>query len=95
MELSCSKGDCPVEDAEPLLQLLQATPDGAVGLDADALTCIRPSCRSSWRPADAVGPCGDAWVEQWVGILAIVKLAYQRRRCHRLRTVFTEVCIPL
>jgi hypothetical protein len=58
-------GDCPVEDAEPLLQMLQATP---------AAPCDWSRCRRlhtavvqvvlAARPV-LVGPCGDAWVEQW------------------------------
>jgi hypothetical protein len=60
------EGACPVEDAEALLQLLQTMP--AAVLD--------------WRPCrqlhtavlqvvlasglDPIGPCGDAWVAQWL-----------------------------
>jgi hypothetical protein len=60
------EGSCAVEDAEPLLQLLEATPDGP---------CDWTRCSSIHtaviqvilvaRPVMA-GPCGDAWTEQWV-----------------------------
>lgn len=59
-------GDCPVEDAEPLLQMLQETPSAS---------CDWTSCRHlhtavaqvllAVRPA-LVGPCGDAWIERWI-----------------------------
>jgi hypothetical protein len=59
-------GPCPVEDAEPLLQLLQATPNAP---------CDWTSCGQlhtavvqvilTARPA-LVGPCGDPWIERWV-----------------------------
>jgi hypothetical protein len=60
-------GACAVEDAEPLLQLLQATPAPAV----DWTTCsslhtavIQVILASGAKP---IGSCGDAWVRQWVG----------------------------
>ena len=43
------EGTCPVEDAEPLLQMLLATPAAPVDW-THAITCIRRSCRSSWPP---------------------------------------------
>ncbi len=59
-------GRCPVEDAEPLWQLLQATPDamcdwtGCSHLHTAVVQVIMVA-----RPALA-GPCGDAWIEAWV-----------------------------
>jgi hypothetical protein len=59
-------GACGVEDAEPLLQLLQATPAPVV----DWTTCsnlhtaaIQVILASGVKP---IGRCGDAWVWQWV-----------------------------
>ena len=58
-------GNCGVEDAEPLLQMLLATP----GVPVD----WRPSRRLHTavvqvillaRPA-VLGPCGDEWIEKW------------------------------
>jgi hypothetical protein len=59
-------GSCPVEDAEPLLQMLQASP---------AATCDWTRCNKihtavvqvllAARPA-LIGPCGDPWVQRWV-----------------------------
>jgi hypothetical protein len=59
------ESDCSVEDAEPLLQLLQATPAGPV----DWTRCIHLHTAVlqvilAARPA-MVGRCGDAWVQQW------------------------------
>jgi hypothetical protein len=59
-------GACPVEDAEPLLQLLQATP----GAPCDWTRCSHLHTAvvqviMAARPA-MVGPCGDAWIAQWV-----------------------------
>jgi hypothetical protein len=59
-------GNCPVEDAEPLLQLLQATPEARLDwarcghLHAAVLQVILAA-----RPP-LVGPCGDPWVQRWV-----------------------------
>jgi hypothetical protein len=59
-------GVCTVEDAEPLLQMLQATP-GAV---ADWTRCrhlhtavLQVIIASGIVP---IGPCGDVWVQQWL-----------------------------
>ena len=59
-------GACPVEDAEPLLQLLQATP----GAQCDWTRCNQLHTAVVQvilmaRPA-LVGPCGDPWIEHWV-----------------------------
>jgi hypothetical protein len=60
------EGNCPVEDAEPLLQLLHATP---------AAPCDWTRCNKlhtavvqvvlAARPM-LVGPCGNPWVQRWV-----------------------------
>lgn len=60
------EGVCPVEDAEPLLQLLQATPEavcdwtGCSHLHTAVVQVIMVA-----RPVLA-GPCGDPWVEAWL-----------------------------
>ena len=60
-------GACPVEDAEPLLQLLQTMPAAEVDwrrcrqLHTAVLQLVLASGRAP------IGPCGDAWVEQWLG----------------------------
>jgi hypothetical protein len=59
-------GDCPVEDAEPLLQLLQEFSSSPVdwtqckSLHTAVLQVILAS-----RPA-LTGRCGDPWIAQWV-----------------------------
>ena len=59
-------GVCAVEDAEPLLQMLQATPAAAVDwtrcrqLHTAVLQVIMASGTAP------IGPCGDAWVTQWL-----------------------------
>jgi hypothetical protein len=60
------EGKCPVEDAEPLLQLLQAFPSAPL----DWTRCnylhtavIQVVLATGAKPA---GPCGDPWVEQWI-----------------------------
>jgi hypothetical protein len=60
------EGSCAVEDAEPLLQLLAATPNGP----CDWTRCIHIHTAVvqvilMGRPVIA-GPCGDSWIEQWV-----------------------------
>ena len=60
------QGVCPVEDAEPLLQMLQAMPaadidwQGCHQLHTAVLQLVLASRRIS------IGPCGDAWVAQWL-----------------------------
>jgi hypothetical protein len=59
-------GVCPVEDAEPLLQMVQKTP--AARLDWTRCTHLHTAVLQvilAARIAPA-GPCGDPWVEQWV-----------------------------
>jgi hypothetical protein len=60
------EGACPVEDAEALLELLQATPTAVV----DWTQCrqlhtavVQVVLASGLVP---VGPCGNAWVAQWL-----------------------------
>ena len=60
------EGVCPVEDAETLLQLLQAAPNAVV----DWTQCrqlhtavLQVIVASGIVPA---GPCGDPWVAEWV-----------------------------
>ncbi len=64
------EGDCPVEDAERLLQLLQSTP----GAPCDLTRCNRLHTAVvqvilAVRPT-LIGPCGDPWVEQWIASVA-------------------------
>jgi hypothetical protein len=59
-------GRCPVEEAEPLLQLLQASP--AACLDWRQCTHLHTGVLLvilAARPL-LIGPCGDAWVQRWV-----------------------------
>jgi hypothetical protein len=60
------EGACPVEDAEPLLQLLQKSPDGALdwGRCNHLHTAVLQVILAA-RIAPA-GPCGDSWVRQWL-----------------------------
>jgi hypothetical protein len=59
-------GVCPVEDAEPLLQMLQTMPAAEVDwrrcrqLHTAVLQLVLASARVP------IGPCGDAWVAQWL-----------------------------
>ena len=59
-------GVCAVEDAEPLLQMLQATPAAVVDwtqcrqLHTAVLQIIMAS------GVDPIEPCGDTWVRQWL-----------------------------
>jgi hypothetical protein len=57
---------CAVEDAEPLLQMLQADPTPAI----DWTTCshlhtavVQVILASG---AARTGPCGDAWAQKWL-----------------------------
>jgi hypothetical protein len=58
-------GRCPVEDAEPLLQLLQANPSAPLDwtrcghLHTAVLQVIMAA-----RPV-LLGRCGDPWVQEW------------------------------
>ena len=59
-------GVCAVEDAESLLQLLQVTP-GAV-CDWTRCNQLHTAVVQALLMAGAsmTGPCGDAWIEQWM-----------------------------
>lgn len=59
------EGTCPVEDAEPLLQMLLSTPS----VPLDWTKCEKPHTAVVQIVLAAgtvpVGPCGDAWIAQW------------------------------
>jgi hypothetical protein len=60
------EGRCPVEDAEPLLQLLQEMPQARC--DWRPCTYLHTAVLQvvlAFRPVLA-GPCGDPWVRQWI-----------------------------
>lgn len=62
------EGECPVEDAEPLLELLQASP--AAPLDWTRCTRLHTAVVQvvlAARP-NLVGPCGDPWLQQWMDL---------------------------
>ncbi len=57
---------CMVEDAEPLLQLLQETPHAACDWrQCGHLHTAVVQVILAARPA-LIGPCGDPWIDQWV-----------------------------
>jgi hypothetical protein len=60
------EGECPVEDAEPLLELLQAEP--AARIDWRRCERLHTAVVQVILAAapDCIGPCGDAFVQQWV-----------------------------
>ena len=61
------EGSCPVDDAEPLLQLLQASPAAACDWTrCDQLHTAVVQVLLVAGPR-MTGPCGDAWIEQWFG----------------------------
>lgn len=60
------EGECPVEDAEALLQQLQSRPTAT--MDWTRCSCLHTAVlqvvlASGERPA---GPCGDPFVSQWL-----------------------------
>ena len=59
-------GSCPVEDAEPLLQMLQATP--AAKVDWTECGQIHTAVYQVLLAVGAlpVEPCGDSWLQQWL-----------------------------
>ncbi len=59
-------GVCPVEDAEPLLQMLQSMPAAQLDLRQcrQLHTAVLQLVLASGRAP--IGPCGDAWVAQWL-----------------------------
>ena len=61
------EGSCPVEDAEPLLQLLQRTPGAACDwTGCDQLHTSVVQILLTVAPVMA-GPCREPWIEQWIG----------------------------
>jgi hypothetical protein len=59
-------GSCPVEDAEPLLQMLQATPAARVEwTHCHHLHTAVVQVILAARPALG-GGCGDTWLRQWL-----------------------------
>lgn len=69
------EGVCPVEDAEPLLQMLQRTPTAVL----DWAQChqihtavLQVILASGIAPA---GRCGDTWVAEWVASEVLAKTA--------------------
>jgi hypothetical protein len=59
-------GTCPVEDTEPLLQMLQETPQAPI--DWTGCRQIHTAVFQLVLASGAVPPgtCGDAWVQQWL-----------------------------
>jgi hypothetical protein len=59
-------GNCGVEEAEPLLQMLVETPD--VALDWRLCSHLHTAVVQGVLAAKPrlTGPCGDAWVEAWL-----------------------------
>jgi hypothetical protein len=59
-------GDCGVEEAEPLLQMLVQAPEAS--LDWRLCTHLHTAVVQvvlAARPK-LTGPCGDSWVEAWL-----------------------------
>jgi hypothetical protein len=62
------EGICPVEDAESLLQLLQATPTAPLDWSrSNHLHTAVLQVILATRPT-LVGRCGDPWVTEWVNV---------------------------
>jgi hypothetical protein len=61
------EGVCPVEDAEPLLQMLQNMP--AAGIDWTQCRQLHTAVLQVILASDTplIGPCGDAWAAEWLG----------------------------
>jgi hypothetical protein len=59
-------GTCPAEDAEQLLQMLQAT--GVSRVDWTHSRQIHTAILQVILAARVVpvGPCGDPWIQQWL-----------------------------
>jgi hypothetical protein len=60
------EGSCPVEDAEPLLQMLLASPGSAVDWTACGschTAVVQVLVAAGVRP---LGPNGDPWVARWL-----------------------------
>lgn len=64
------EGNCPVEDAEPLLQLLQSTPGASCDLTrCNHLHTAVVQVILAAQPA-LIGPSADPWVERWIVSIA-------------------------
>jgi hypothetical protein len=63
------QGDCPVEDAETLLQHLQTPPAGPV--DWSACTSMHTAVAQVLLAAtpELLGACGDDFVARWLTVL--------------------------
>jgi hypothetical protein len=60
------EGPCPVEDAEPLLQMLQATPAAAVDWTrCDHLHTAVVQVILAAEPS-LLGECGELWIRAWL-----------------------------
>lgn len=59
-------GVCPVDDAEPLLRLLQTMPAAEIDWSQcrQLHTAVLQLVLASGRVP--IGPCGDTWVAQWL-----------------------------
>jgi hypothetical protein len=59
------EGDCPVEDAEPLLQMLQGNPHPT--LDWTSCSYLHTAVLQVVQAArpGLIGPCADPWVARW------------------------------
>ena len=59
-------GLCPVEDAEPLLQMLQTMP--AAGVDWSQCRWLHTAVFQLVLASGKVpiGPCGDTWIAHWL-----------------------------
>jgi len=59
------EGSCPVEDAEPLLQMLLSTPSAP--LDWTKCEKLHTAVVQIVIAAGVVpaGPCGDGWITTW------------------------------
>ena len=60
------EGDCPVEDAEALVRILQDTPDAII--DWTGAECLHTAVIQIVLLAgrQVRGPCGDPFVAQWI-----------------------------
>ena len=60
------EGNCPIEDAEPLLQFLQATP--APACDWSRAVHIHTAVLQVLLAAKPrfIGACGDPWIVRWL-----------------------------
>lgn len=62
------EGSCGVEDAEPLLQMLIATPRGPIDwTSCDHIHAAVVQVLLFANPA-ILGPCGDRWAEKWIKV---------------------------